>query len=58
MYSVTRDKRFWSKPEEFYPERWIDPKNTDKKEASQPFSLGPRVCLGKKYALTSLIPLQ
>lgn len=48
MFTITRDPAFWSNPDEFSPERWIDPKNTDIREASQPFSLGPRGCIGKK----------
>lgn len=34
--------------DDFIPERWIDPAyNTDLKKAAQPFSLGPRGCIGK-----------
>lgn len=38
-------------PDEFMPERWLgsDPVfENDKKDVLQPFSLGPRVCLGKQ----------
>jgi hypothetical protein len=38
-------------PDSFIPERWlnIDPRfASDKKDVLQPFSLGPRNCLGKK----------
>ncbi|KAL6862465.1 hypothetical protein ACO1O0_002698 [Amphichorda felina] len=35
-------------PTAFKPERWLDPNSTDVKEASQPFSMGPRGCLGQK----------
>lgn len=38
-------------PDSFIPERWLgnDPRFTnDKKDVLQPFSLGPRNCLGKK----------
>jgi cytochrome P450 len=38
-------------PEEFIPERWLDtdPRFAeDKKDVLNPFSLGPRNCLGKK----------
>jgi cytochrome P450 len=36
-------------PDEFIPERWLDDSySSDNKKATQPFSLGPRVCLGKK----------
>lgn len=35
-------------PYDFIPERWIDPECKDAKAAAQPFSLGPRGCLGRK----------
>ena len=36
-------------PDVFAPERWLgDPEfATDNKEASQPFSVGPRSCIGR-----------
>lgn len=44
------------RPTEFLPERWL--KNdtqfdADKKDALQPFVLGPRNCLGKKWVALS-----
>ena len=39
-------------PDTFIPERWIDASyNSDVKKAMQPFSLGPRNCIGKKWVL-------
>ncbi|KAI5923117.1 putative cytochrome P450 [Camillea tinctor] len=49
-WAVSHDDRFWNEPYAFKPERWIDPDCKDVKEASQPFSLGPRVCPGKIFA--------
>ncbi|RYN85203.1 hypothetical protein AA0119_g13308 [Alternaria tenuissima] len=46
-WAVTHDPRFWREPYAFRPERWLDPTCTDDRSASQPFSLGPRVCPGK-----------
>ncbi|CAJ2505109.1 Uu.00g125030.m01.CDS01 [Anthostomella pinea] len=46
-WAVTHDQRWWSDTYTFRPERWIEPGCTDIKSASQPFSLGPRVCPGK-----------
>ena len=48
-WTVTHDPQYFHEPFKFRPERWIDVESTDVKEASQPFSLGPRGCLGRKY---------
>ena len=47
-WTVTHDEQNFHEPFTFKPERWLDPACTDIKEASQPFSLGARGCLGKK----------
>jgi cytochrome P450 len=48
-----RNPNNFREPYSFIPERWL-PGNqdfaTDKKHALQPFSLGPRGCLGKNMA--------
>ncbi|KAJ5156103.1 cytochrome P450 [Penicillium capsulatum] len=49
-WAVTHDERYWHEPYAFKPERWIDVECTDNRAASQPFSLGPRVCPGKLFA--------
>ena len=47
-WAATHSPLNFVQPEEFIPERWIDARyDTDKKDASQPFSLGPRGCIGK-----------
>lgn len=44
-----RNPRNFRKPDEFIPERWTDDEYaSDVKHALNPFSLGPRACLGKK----------
>lgn len=40
-------------PLEFRPERWLEGDTKDNLEAAQPFSLGPRGCLGRKYEYSS-----
>ncbi|KAI1138331.1 cytochrome P450 [Hypoxylon sp. FL0543] len=49
-WAVTHDERYFAEPMKFKPERWLDPNSRDMKEASQPFSLGPRGCLGRNFA--------
>ena len=42
----------WTRPGEFLPERWLRPDDFphDKRHAMQPFSMGPRGCIGKNLA--------
>lgn len=51
-YILQHDHRFFDKPEEFRPERFSE-ENEKKipKGAYVPFSSGPRVCLGKNFAM-------
>ncbi|KAI1818680.1 cytochrome P450 [Poronia punctata] len=49
-WTMAHDDRYFHEPFAFKPERWIDPDCKDIKEASQPFSLGPRGCIGKNFA--------
>ncbi|KAK2601696.1 hypothetical protein QQS21_004771 [Conoideocrella luteorostrata] len=53
-YSMSRDPRYWTKPEEFLPERWIGNAFSDDKRASQPFSTGPGACLGINMAYVEM----
>ncbi|KAF6809469.1 Isotrichodermin C-15 hydroxylase 6 [Colletotrichum plurivorum] len=49
-WTVTHDPRNFHEPMSFIPERWLDPESRDVKEASQPFSLGYRACIGRNFA--------
>ncbi|KAL4781968.1 cytochrome P450 [Aspergillus varians] len=51
-FAASRSSRNFKNPSQFVPERWLnDPEyQTDKLEASQPFSWGPRNCVGKNFA--------
>ncbi|KAK2595833.1 hypothetical protein N8I77_013626 [Diaporthe amygdali] len=50
-HSETNFKR----PFDFCPERWLgDPEFNDRKEAFQPFSFGPRNCLGRNLAYAEM----
>jgi cytochrome P450 len=50
-WAATHSETNFSQPESFIPERWLDESgatySTDRKDASQPFSLGPRGCIGR-----------
>jgi cytochrome P450 len=59
MWAATHSVRNFHDPYSFRPERWLprgekededaDPLTTDKLDASNAFSLGPRGCIGRKY---------
>lgn len=53
-YPLARDPRYWTTPESFRPERWIGQGFGDDKRAFQPFSSGPRACLGVNLAYLEL----
>ncbi|KAL4966559.1 cytochrome P450 [Aspergillus stella-maris] len=53
-FTVTHDEKNFPDPFRFDPERWLDASRPDVKEASQPFSLGPRGCLGRNFALMEI----
>ncbi|KAF9878113.1 hypothetical protein CkaCkLH20_04151 [Colletotrichum karsti] len=49
-WAMSHSPRCWKDPHSFRPERWMDESCSDNKEASQPFSRGPRACLGINLA--------
>lgn len=51
-YAATHVEANFHDAFKFIPERWLDPDCKDNKAASQPFLLGSRVCLGRKWVLT------
>ncbi|KAH7013966.1 cytochrome P450 [Ilyonectria destructans] len=52
QWAMNRDPTNFTDPEAFIPERWLgDPRFAeDKTDALQPFSYGPRNCIGKNLA--------
>ncbi|KAF8471121.1 cytochrome P450, partial [Kalaharituber pfeilii] len=54
-YSASHSPENFAEPDRFLPERWLQDGNfNDRKEASQPFLLGPRGCLGRNLAYMQL----
>lgn len=54
-WAATHSPHNFRRPDEFIPERWTDAAYADeKREASQPFSLGPRGCIGKHMSYLEL----
>ncbi|KAF5012850.1 hypothetical protein FDECE_1140 [Fusarium decemcellulare] len=58
QYSLGHSPEYFSDPESFHPERWLQENHplynrryvNDNLEASKPFLIGPRTCLGKNLA--------
>ncbi|XP_005262777.1 cytochrome P450 2U1 isoform X2 [Homo sapiens] len=55
LWSVHRDPAIWEKPEDFYPNRFLDDQGQlIKKETFIPFGIGKRVCMGEQLAKMEL----
>ena len=56
------DEKYFHRPDDFIPERWIKGGKAsemgDRLEASLPFSYGPRGCLGKKYVINPFLDIR
>ncbi|CAG9986847.1 unnamed protein product [Clonostachys byssicola] len=55
-WAMFRNPENFTLPESFIPERWLGDRRFlgDKKEALQPFSYGPRNCIGKNLAYVEM----
>ncbi|KAI0147946.1 cytochrome P450 ClCP1 [Hypoxylon sp. NC0597] len=56
QYAINHDSRYWTEPDTFAPERFLgDPKfKGDQLDAMQPFSIGPRNCIGRNLAYAEM----
>lgn len=53
-WTVTHDPNNFEDPNKFIPERWLSSETKDNKNASQPFSLGARACMGRNLAYVEM----
>lgn len=55
-YSLHRDPKLWPDPDAFCPERFLDKAQNASRDqtAFLPFGLGPRMCIGMRFALEEL----
>jgi cytochrome P450 len=49
-YNLHRHPSFWTNPEQFLPERWLDGERPASRYAYLPFGAGPRACVGIHFA--------
>ncbi|KAF2994265.1 hypothetical protein E8E13_002216 [Curvularia kusanoi] len=59
QHAANHSPRNYTDPDEFVPERWLEDERPakyadDKREVTQPFSFGPRNCLGKNLAYAEM----
>lgn len=55
VYSLHRDPVAWSDPERFDPERFLSPAKDNRHPYQfMPFGLGPRSCVGMRFALMEI----
>ncbi|MCJ1388900.1 hypothetical protein MMC18_001751 [Xylographa bjoerkii] len=56
QWAANQSASHFRDPEQFIPERWLDDARyaADDREARQPFSLGPRNCIGKNLAYAEM----
>jgi cytochrome P450 len=60
LWAAHRSSQNFHRPAEFVPERWLDDClaefRNDDRAVFNPFSIGPRDCLGKRYGESPLPP--
>jgi cytochrome P450 len=49
-YNLHRHPDFWTNPDQFLPERWLDGERPRSRYAYMPFGAGPRSCVGLHFA--------
>lgn len=56
IWNVHRDPRWFDKPQDFAPQRWLEPKAQElPRFAYFPFGGGPRTCIGNHFAIMEAV---
>lgn len=54
-YLLHRHPKYWNQPDVFYPERFLPEASKNRpKTAYVPFGFGPRVCIGRQFAMMNM----
>ncbi|MCF6131799.1 cytochrome P450 [Flavobacterium wongokense] len=51
FYELHRNPKYWDKPEEFNPERFLGEQKKESYKYFYPFGAGPRMCIGLGFAM-------
>ena len=51
FYEIHRNPKYWDKPEEFNPERFLGEQKKESFRYFYPFGAGPRMCIGLGFAM-------
>lgn len=55
IYGLHRHPKYWDAPNEFRPERMLDPAASDpNRYAYLPFGAGPRACIGSRFSIVEM----
>jgi len=59
FFGLHYDPKAWNKPNEFLPERWLDPSIDADRDSERrlycPFAIGKRACLGRQFAYIEML---
>lgn len=57
QWAINRHPAYWTHPDDYIPERWLGKDERfagDRLDAMQPFSVGPRNCIGRNLAYAEM----
>ncbi len=52
IFGAHRDPKYWDNPEEFKPERFLEPNDNP---SYMPYGVGPRMCIGNHFSYTQIL---